>query len=370
MKCGIVIAMKIAIVGLPKSGKTTVFNALTGGQARVTPYSSSLAPNIGVAKVPDSRLLTLENIFNPKKTAPAEVSYVDIAGSVKALLKEEIGGEFLNYLTTADALLQVVRAFQDEGIPHPAGSIDPKRDIAALDLELTFSDLAIIERRLLKLELSLKGAKTSEREQYLREQILLQKIKTALEKDMPIRQQELSKDELQALSSYQFLTAKPVLVVLNIGEERLADGSQLEAEISSLHPQFAVAALCGKLEMELAQFSDAEAKQFRAAMGLSEPMLDKVIGLSYDLLGLISFFTTASGELKAWTISSGTIAPSAAGKIHSDMEKGFIRAEVISYIDLESCGNLCEARRRGLLRTEGRTYIIQDGDIVTFLFHV
>ena len=362
--------MKIAIIGLPMSGKTTIFNALTRGKAEVATYSSSLAPNIGVAKVLDSRLSMLENIFRPKKTVPAEVSYVDIAGSLKAFGGEGIGGEFLNYLTTADALLQVIRTFEDEKLPHPQGSIDPKQDIATLDLELAFSDLAIIERRLERLEASLKGAKASERGQYLKEQLLLQQIKTGLEKDIPIRQQDLSEDELRALSNYQFFTAKPILVVLNIGEEQLPQASQLEDEISSLYPQFAVVALCGKLEMELAQLSESEAKEFREAMGLLTPALDRVIALSYHLLGLISFFTTASAELKAWTIPSGTTAPKAAGKVHSDMERGFIRAEVISYSDLERCGNLAEARKRGLLRTEGKNCIIQDGDIVTFLFNV
>jgi len=363
--------VKIAIIGLPKSGKTTIFNALTRGNAEVAAYTSSLTPNIGVAKVPDSRLVMLETIFHPKKTVPTEVSYVDIAGSPKTFGTEEgIGGEFLNYLTTADALLQVVRLFEDEKLPHSEGSIDSKRDIATLDLELAFSDLAILERRLDRLEASLKEAKAAERGQYLEERLLLQKIKAGLEKDIPIRQQGLSEVELRVLSNYQFLTAKPILVVLNIGEELLPRASQLEDEISSLYPQFAVLALCGKLEMELTQFSDAEAKEFREAMGLTTPALDRVIVFSYHLLGLISFFTTASAELKAWTIPSGMAAPKAAGKVHSDMEKGFIRAETISYADLERCGNLCEARRKGLLRTEGRNYIIQDGDVITFLFNV
>jgi hypothetical protein len=363
--------MRIAIIGLPKSGKTTVFNALTKGKAEVASYSPSLTPNIGVAKVPDLRLTTLENIFAPKKTVPAEVDYVDVAGSPKALsIEEGIKGELLNYLTTADALLQVVRAFEDERLPHPGGSIDPKRDIATLDLELAFSDLAIIERRLDRLEASLKGAKASERGQYLKEQLVLQKIKAGLEKDMPIRKQDLSEDEFKALSNYQFLTAKPTLVVLNIGEEQLPQASQLRDGISSSYPQFAVIALCGKLEMELAQLSDTEAKEFREAMGLVTPALDQIIDLSYHLLGLISFFTTASAELKAWTIPSGTAAPKAAGKVHSDMEKGFIRAEVVSYADLDRCGSLVEARKKGLLRMEGKNYIIQDGDIVTFLFNV
>jgi len=362
--------MKVAIIGIPKSGKTTIFNALTRGKAEVTAYSSTLAPNTGVAKVPDSRLAVLEGIFQPKKTVPAEVSYTDIAGFIKGFGKEGVGGEFLNYLTTADALLQVVRAFEDNRVPHPEGSTEPKRDIASLDLELNISDLAIIERRLEKLETSLKAAKAAEKESHLKEQSLLQKVKVELEKDIPIRLQSLAEEELKMLSNYQFLTAKPMLVVLNIGEEQISQASQLEGEISSLYPQFAVVALCCKLEMELTQLSDVEAQEFREAMGLSKPALDRVIDLSYSLLGLISFFTTVSSELKAWTIPIGTPAPKAAGKIHSDIERGFIRAEVISHRALENCGNIAEARKRGLLRTEGKNYIIQDGDVITFLFNV
>jgi GTP-binding protein YchF len=362
--------MKVAIIGIPKSGKTTIFNALTRGKVEVTAYSSTLAPTTGVAKVPDSRLAVLEGIFQPKKTVPAEVSYTDIAGFIKGFGKEGVGGEFLNYLTTADTLLQVVRAFEDNQVPHPEGSTEPKRDIAALDLELAISDLAIMERRLEKLETGLKAAKAAERESHLKEQSLLQKVKVELEKDIPIRLQSLAKEELKMLSNYQFLTAKSMLVVLNIGEEQISQASQLEGEISSLYPQFAVVALCGKLEMELAQLNDDEAQEFRDAMGLSKPALDRVIDLSYSLLGLVSFFTTVSSELKAWAIPAGTPAPKAAGKIHSDIERGFIRAEVISYSDLENCGNIAEARKRGLLRTEGKNYTIQNGDVVTFLFNV
>jgi len=362
--------MKVAIIGLPMSGKTTIFNALTRGRAQVAAHSPTLAPNMGVARVSDLRLSVLEGIFQPKKTVPAEVSYIDIPGSVKGFGKEGAGGELLNYLTTADALLQVVRAFEDDQLPHPEGSIEPKRDIASLDLELAISDLAIMERRLDKLETSLKGAKAAERESHLKEQSLLQRIKEELEKDVPIRLQRLTKEELKALADYQFLTAKPMLVVLNIGEEQIPEASRLEAEISSLYPQFAVVALCGKLEMELGQLTDVEAREFREAMGLSDPALDRVVDLSYRRLSLVSFFTTVSSELKAWTIPDGTPAPKAASKIHSDMERGFIRAEVVSYRDLENCGNTAEARKRGLLRTEGKDYIIQDGDVVTFLFNV
>jgi len=362
--------MKVAIIGLPMSGKTTIFNALTKGRAQVAAYSPTLAPNMGVARVSDSRLSVLEGIFQPKKTVAAEVSYIDIPGSVKGFGKEGAGGELLNYLTTADALLQVVRAFEDAQAPHAEGTIEPKRDIASLDLELAISDLAIVERRLDKLETGLKAAKASERESSLKEQSLLQKIRVELEKDIPIRLQGLTNEETKMLSNYQFLTAKPMLVALNIGEEQIPEASQLETDIGCLCPQFAVVALCGKLEMELGQLSDAEAREFREAMGLGKPALDRVIDLSYRRLSLVSFFTTVSSELKAWTIPDGTPAPKAAGKIHSDMERGFIRAEVVSYKDLENCGNTAEARKRGVLRTEGKDYIIQDGDVVTFLFNV
>ncbi len=363
--------MKIAITGLPKSGKTTIFNALTKDKAEVAAYSSSLTPNVGITKVSDSRLEVLQNMFQPKKTIPAEVTYVDIAGLPKSPRRGGgLEGEFLNYLTTADALLQVVRTFEDEKLPHPEGSIDPQRDIANLDLELAFSDLTIIERRLVKLEEALKGAKASEREAYLKEQHLLQKIKSGLEKDIPVRQQDITKEEMKALSNYQFLTVKPMMVILNIGEEQIPQATLLENELNSLYPQFTVVALCGKLEMELAQLNDTEAAEFREAMGLTTPAVDRVVDLSYHLLGFISFFTTASAELKAWTIPGGTLALKAAGKIHSDMERGFIRAEVISYNDLQKCGSLAEARKRGMLRTEGKNYLVKDGDIVTFLFNV
>lgn len=199
---------------------------------------------------------------------------------------------------------------------------------------------------------------------------MLQRVKAELESDVPIRRQDLAADELKMLSNYQFLTAKPMLVVLNVGEDQIAAASGMEREIDALYPQFAVAAFCGKLEMELGQLSATEAGEFRESMGLSVAALNRVIELSYSLLGLISFFTTASAELKAWTIPSGTLAPRAAGKVHTDMERGFIRAEVVGYDDLESCGSLAEARKRGLLRTEGKSYVIKDGDVVTFLFNV
>jgi hypothetical protein len=366
--------LEICIIGLPKSGKTTIFNALTKGKADTKAYATTaVTPNFGVSKVPEPRLQVLDRIFHPKKIMPAEVKYADIAGAAKGLGRGEgIGGQFLNYLSNADALLQVVRAFEDENVPHVDGSIDPKRDIATMDLELVFSDLTIIDRRLKRLEDSLKGAKSSERDLLLKEQALLQKIKSELEKDVPIWQQGLTAEEFRSLTNYQFLTAKPMLLVINIGENQLAQASSLEAGIRSAysHSQFEVVALCGKLEMELTQLSDDEAAEFRNALGLTEPAVDRIVRLSYQLLGLISFFTTVSEELKAWTITKGTAALKAAGKIHSDIEKGFIRAEVVGFNDLDRCGSLAEARKHGLLRLEGKNYIVQDGDIITFLFNV
>ncbi len=366
--------MEIAIIGLPKSGKTTIFNALTKGKAEVAAYAkSNLVPNIGVSKIPEPRLNILDSVFNPKKITQAEVKYVDIAGTGKGFGKGEgIGGQFLNHLSVADALLQVVRGFSDGDLPYGENSIDPKRDMSTMDLELIFSDLSIIEKRLGRIESTLKGAKPVERDSLTKEQVLLRQIESNLEKDIPIWRQGLTNGELKGLSNYQFLTAKPMLIIVNIGENQLNEASSIEANLRSLcsHPRFEVVVLCGKLEMELAQLSEVEAEEFRTAMGLYEPALDRVIKASYQLLGLISFFTTVSSELKVWTIPKGTTALKAAGKIHSDIEKGFIRAEVISFDDLKKSGNLAEARKLGLLKLEGKNYLVQDGDIVTFLFNV
>ncbi len=366
--------MEICIIGLPKSGKTTIFNVLTKGKADTTTYATTaLTPNIGVSKVPEPRMQVLDKIFHPKKVIPAEVKYVDIVGIAKDLGKGEgISGQFLSYLSNADALLHVVRAFENENVPHIEGDINPKRDIATMNLELVFSDLVIIERRLKRLEDSLKGAKQSERDLLSKEQALLQKIKSELEKDVPIWQQSLTDDEIKSLANYQFLTAKPMLIVINIGENQLKLDKSLEAEMRSTysHTQFEVVAICGKLEMELTELGEADGAEFRKDLGLIEPAVDCIIRLSYQLLGLISFFTTVSEELKAWTITKGTFAVKAAGKIHSDMERGFIRAEVINFHDLDRCGSLAEARKHGLLRLEGKNYVVQDGDVITFLFNI
>jgi GTP-binding protein YchF len=364
----------IGIIGLAKSGRTTVFNALTGGKVETGSYAQKgLAPHIGIARVPEPRLKILADMLHPKKVVSAEVRYLDIGASVKGLAKDKaISSQFLAHLSNTDTLINVVRAFVDDSIPHIEGSLDVERDIATIDLELAFFDLALLERRLERIEVALKGAKQLEHQSLLREQELLTRVKANLEKELPLRGLELTADEARTMANYQFLTAKPLLILVNIGEEQLPQAASLEAELKAHYsrPKCGVITLCGKLEMELAQLDEVAAEKFRAEFGITESGLDRTIKLSYQLLGLISFFTTASDEVKAWSIQNGTSALKAAGKIHSDMERGFIRAEVISYDDLMKCTSLSEARKKGLLRLEGKNYTVQDGDIITFLFNV
>jgi GTP-binding protein YchF len=362
-------SVDIGIIGLAKSGKTTIFNALTRGKAS----TESQVPNIGVTKVPEPRLQGLADTLHPNRVVPAEVRYIDIGASVKGMAKEQaISGELLNRLSTVDALINVVRTFVDDRIPHAEGSLNVERDIANIDLELAFSDLGILDRRLERIDTSLKGAKPAERSAFLREQELLNKIRANLEKEAPVREQGLTAEEMKVIANYQFLSAKPLLIVVNIGEDQLPQTGSLEAELNSRYsqPNRRLITICGKLEMELAQLEEGDAEVFRTELGIKESGLDRTIRTSYELLGLITFFSTASSEVRAWPIQNGTSAVKAAGKIHSDMERGFIRAEVISYNDLLQSGSLAEARKKGLLRLEGKNYIVRDGDVITFLFNV
>lgn len=362
----------IGIIGLPKSGRTTVFNALTRGKADTGSYTPE-APHIGIARVADPRLDKLVELFKPKKSVPAEVKYIDIGASVKSLTKDTaISGEYLSQLSNADALMDVARAFADESIPHTEGSVDAEQDIVAMELELAYSDLAIIERRLHKIETSLKSAKPDERQHFQHEQKLLTKLKSELEKDIPVREQNLSDDEMKLISGYQFLSAKPLLTLVNIGEEQIVEAKTLEQKLSQRFAKagHGIITLCGKLEMELGQLDEATVNECRREFGLTESGLERSIKTSYDLMGLITFFTTASDEVKAWPVAGGTEAIKAAGKIHTDMERGFIRAEVISFNDLIKAGSIAEGRKHGLLRLEGKHYIVQDGDVINFLFNV
>jgi len=360
-------SIDIGIVGLAQSGKTTIFNALTKGQAD----TKSSTPHIGKAKVPEPRLKALADMLQPKRLVPAEVSYTDIGATVKGG-DRGMGSQLLGELSNTDALINVVRAFNDDSIPHIEGSLNAERDIAAIDLELALHDAGIISRRLERIEISLKGADPTERQQLLREQQLLAKLKAELEKEVPVRQLGLTADETRAISNFQFLTAKPLLIAVNIGEEQIGEAASLEEELNSRHRGAGrgVITLCGKLEMELTQLDEEAEKECRAEYGISEPGLERVIRLSYQLLDLITFFTTVSDEVKAWSIPKDTTALKAAGKIHSDMERGFIRAEVISYDELMKCGSIAEAHKKGRLRLEGKSYPVQDGDVITFLFNV
>jgi len=366
-------SVSTGIIGLAKSGRTTVFNALTKGKAETGVYTQEGAPHIGVTRVPEPRLKQLVDMLQPQKIVPAEVTYVDIGASIKDLAKGKTGSsQWLTQLSDVDALINVARAFTDESIPHIEGSLDVKRDIASMNLELAFSDLAIMERRLERIEIALKGAKPPERQHLLSEQEMLARLKVNLEKDLPIRELELTAEEIKTLANYQFLTAKPLLNVVNIDENQLPEAGSLEAELGAEYqrPKCRLITFCGKLEMELTELENSEAEELRAGFGITESGIERVIKLSYELLGLISFFSIVSHEVRAWSIRRGTDALRAAGKIHSDIERGFIRAEVISFDDLVKCGNLAEARKKGLVRLEGKNYIVQDGDVITFLFNI
>ncbi|MCZ6788707.1 MAG: DUF933 domain-containing protein [Chloroflexi bacterium] len=363
----------LGIIGIPQSGKTTVFNALTRGRAETAAPQSPGKPNLGIAKVPDPRLDTLIEMFNPQRVAPAEVQYVDISAYPEGKDKTQgIGGQMLNTLQQSDALLLTVRSFESPSVPHPEGTVDPYRDLASMQLELAFSDLAILERREQRLQKELKTAKAGDRDRIRRDGILITRLKDGLEADTPIREQDLSSDERRSIADYQFLTEKPLLILFNIGEEQLPSINALEKEMATRlgRPGVGTAAMCGKLEMELAQMDLEEERQFRESMNAGESGAGMMIRISYHLLGLDSFFTVGPDEVKAWTVTKNEPASLAARHIHSDIERGFIRAEVVAYDDLARCGGIAESRRQGLLRSEGRTNPVQDGDVINFLFNV
>jgi hypothetical protein len=360
--------MKIAIIGLANSGKTTVFNALTGGSAETAAFSSGqLEPNLATVKVPDMRLDVLTEMFKPRKTTPADVQYVDVAGITSSKRQGEgLSPALLNYISTADALLHVVRAFADETVPHPEGNVDVARDVEALDLELVFADLAIIERRLNRLQAEIGKMAGRDREARQTEQNLLTRLREALENDTLIRDVEMSDEEERLIRGYQFLTAKPTLVVLNIGEEQLTNPPTLDYP----HRHSDVVPLCGKIEAELAQLDSDDASAFMEDLGISEAARERVIRLSYDLLGLMSFLTAGPDEVRAWPIRHHTPAVEAAGTIHSDIQRGFIRAEIVAYDDLVAAGSMNEAKKAGTVRMEGKQYVVQDGDVCHFLFNI
>lgn len=369
--------MKIAIIGLSNSGKTTIFNALTRQNLETTAYPTvSGEPHFGVVKVPDYRIDRLAGIYKPKKVSNATVEYIDYIGLTKGDMEQN--RKVFDLIKDVDAIVHVVRAFRDEAILHPMNEINPLRDIEAVELELIFGDLELVDKRLTRMEESLKkGKKPNEAEQRL-----LMKCKDFLEKEIPLRNIQFDEEEQKVMKHLQFISIKPEVVVINIGEDDLnKDRERIITENAkiyldrkhkdpSIHNPHSLISLCGKIEMELAQLSEQDTEVFINDLGIDEPALNKLIKVSYNLLGLISFLTVGEDEVKAWTIKKGTNAQKAAGKIHSDIERGFIRAEVINYEDFIVCGNMATARDKGLLRLEGKGYEVKDGDIINFRFNI
>ena len=365
--------MQIAIVGLAGSGKTTVFNTLTRGHAETGGFGG-LTLNVGVVKVPDERLDRLAAIFHPKKIVHADVTYVDLPAPPPShegrVGTEELPAEHLARLRDSDALLHVVRAFEDPSVPHPDGDVDPARDLERLDLEFILADLSMVDRRLERLGSSGRHGTPAEREANEREEVILRRLKEGLDAGRPIRDLALDLDDAKAIRGFRFLTEKPVLVLLNIGEREIAAGPALVETIAAgyVHEHALVEALSAKIEMELGELEPDEAAVFMDELGIAESGLGRVIHLSYRLLGLISFLTAGPDEVRAWPVPAGSSAVDAAAAIHTDLAKGFIRAETVAYEDLLALGSMAEARKHGRLRSEGKTYKVQDGDVIEILF--
>jgi hypothetical protein len=365
--------MQIAIVGLAGSGKTTVFNTLTRGHAETGGFGG-MELHVGVVKVPDERLDRLAEIFKPKKTVHADVTYVDLpappASSEGRVGTEELPAEHLARLRESDALLHVVRAFEDASHPHPEGSVDPARDLERLDFEFVIADLALVDRRLERLGTSGRHGTQAERDANEREEAILVRLKAALEAGRPIRDVELADDEEKAIRGFRFLTQKPVLVLLNVGESDLPRAAEKVAGIASGydHRQALVDSLSARIEMELGELEPGDAAVFMEELGIEESGLGRIIALSYRLLGLISFLTAGPDEVRAWPIRDGSTAVDAAATIHTDLAKGFIRAETVAYEELLTLGSMAEAKKHGRLRSEGKTYRVRDGDVIEILF--
>lgn len=366
--------MKLGIVGLPNVGKSTLFNSLTKAGAESANYPfCTIDPNVGVVTVPDERLNVLGEMYHTKKIIPAAIEFVDIAGLVKGASKGEgLGNQFLANIREVDAIVHVVRCFEDSNIVHVDGSIDPLRDIETINLELIFSDLEILERRISKAVRAARNDKT-----IAKELALMERIKAHLEDGKMAKSFDdiNDEDEQQWLESYNLLTYKPVIFAANVAEDDLADDGASNAGVQAVR-EYAkredceVFVVCAEIEQEIAELDDDEKSMFLEELGLKESGLEKLIKASYSLLGLISYLTAGEPEVRAWTIKKGTKAPEAAGKIHSDFERGFIRAEIVSYDDLMACGTYNAAKEKGLVRLEGKDYVVQDGDIILFRFNV
>lgn len=365
--------LDVGIVGLPNVGKSTLFNAITKAGAEAANYPfCTIEPNVGVVDVPDARLNVLHEMYSSKKTTPASVRFVDIAGLVEGASKGEgLGNKFLEHIRQVDAIAHVVRCFEDSNITHVEGSIDPIRDIGIIMTELCLADLDVIEKRIMKLA---KIAKSGSKEARVEDE-LLRRIKAVLEEAKPARSMELTEDELELIKEMNLLTLKPMLYVANVAEDEVATADKENAFVQKVK-EYAkaegseVVTISAKVESEIAELDGDDAKMFLEELGLDESGLDKLIKAAFELLGLLTFMTAGPDECRAWTIVRGTTAPKAAGKIHSDIERGFIRAEIVNYDDLVAAGSTAAAREKGQVRLEGKDYIMQDGDVTYFRFNV
>jgi ribosome-binding ATPase len=355
--------MRLGIIGLPQSGKTTIFNALTGGKRPLSSSRGRFEIHTAVVDVPDTRLDRLAEHFQPEKKIHAKVTYADIAG-LEVGSSSGIPGLLINQLTQMDGFLQVVRCFEDSSVPHPMGSINTQRDIESMHAELLLNDLLAVERKQERLVDERRKGGGRDKNEIEREMVLFESLHQQLSNEKPLRDVDFHTDELKTLSGFGFLTLKPVLIVLNLGEEQSAPA------VEHHHRKGAEVEIRGKLEMEIAQLPDDEASLFLNEYGIDEPSLKRVIRLSYDLLGMQTFFTIAADEVRAWAIPRGSNAHHAAGEVHTDLQKGFIRAEVITWEELISLGSLGEARSKGRLRLEGKDYIVKDGEVLQVRFHI